>query len=273
MGPARVSLTAAEPANPAGRSPVVVLATAYSGAGLLQTLLDRGPGLACTAGTGMLPLCGQAMAAWRSAEGRPGGSPSPLAVASTRGLTDSVITSVLARAGKQRWCEVSAAMQEMAETFLQIYPGTRFVCLYRACPGFIRATLDASPWGMADPIYVPFSRAYPASTLAGLTAYWVTYTGALLAFEGAHRESALRIRFEDLATAESQTAAELMSFLGVATGDGPALALASQPEPGSGSPGPDTGLPVGLIPPALLAQASDLLSQLDYPPLPATLAG
>jgi Sulfotransferase family len=266
-------LRAAGSGNPAGRAPVVVLATAYSGAGLLQTLLDRFPGLACTSGTGILPLCEQAMAAWRNAEGRPGGSPSPLAVTSTRGLTGSIITSVLARAGRLRWCEVSSAMPEMAETFLQVYPSTRFLCLYRACPSFIRATLDASPWGITDPLFGPFSRAYPANTVAALTAYWATYTASLLAFEQAHPQVTLRIRYEDLAGDADQTAEAVMSFLDIAgfesdiavTSDSP-----TPPEPGPSSP--ETDLPAGLIPPAMLTQANDLLQQLGYAPLRTTVA-
>jgi len=53
---------------------VIVLAPAYSGAGTLRSLLEGHPDLACTAGTGLLPLCEQALATWRSADGRPAGA-------------------------------------------------------------------------------------------------------------------------------------------------------------------------------------------------------
>jgi protein-tyrosine sulfotransferase len=255
--------------TPAGHSPVVVLATAYSGAGQLRSLLDRHADLACTAGTGMLPLCEQAMAVWRSAEGRRGASPSGLALTSTRALTDTVITSVLAREGKRRWCEVVSAVPDIAEGFLQLYPRARFLCLYRACPGFIRATLDASPWGIADAVFAPFARAYPASTVAALSAYWVAFTGSLLAFERSHPEAALRIRFEDLAAAEHSTERAVLSFLSVTSIDGgEALALDSETEPEPENPDPDADVPVGLIPPAMLAQANELLSELGYAALP-----
>lgn len=104
--------------------------------------------MACTSGTGVLPLCDQAIATWRNIEGRPDALPSRLALAATRALATSVITTVLAREGKRRWCEVAAPNSKAAKTFLNVYPGTRFLCLHRACPDVIRAALDASPWGV-----------------------------------------------------------------------------------------------------------------------------
>jgi len=254
-------------ADQASRAPVIVLAPAYSGASTLRSVLAGHPDLACTSGTGVLPLCEQAMATWRHADGRPTGTPSSLASTATRVLVSSVITSILARARKPRWCEVAAANPQAAETFLRLYPGTRFLCLHRACPGVIRAALDASPWGITDPAFAPFTIKYPASTVASLTAYWVTATGPLLAFEREYPQSCLRVRVEDLARGR-QAEERITSFLGLADTVGPPILG----EPQSAPPDPElaAGLPVNLIPPALLAQANDLLQQLGYPPMAAS---
>ena len=116
-------------------------------------------------------------------------------------------------------------------------------------PGVIRAALDASPWGITDPVFAPFTITYPANTIASLTAYWVTATGPLLAFEREHPRSCLRVRFEDLAQGR-QARERITSFLGL-------VGAAVRPIPGSlGEPqprSPDTELttdpPVDLIPP------------------------
>jgi hypothetical protein len=134
---------------PAGHAPVIVLTSAYCGAGQLSALLETDPELACTSGTGLLPLCEQAMATWRHVDGQDA-RPSRLALSATRALAASIITSVLVREGKRRWCEVATANPEAGEAFLGLFPETRFMCLYRACPGVVRAALDASPWGLAD---------------------------------------------------------------------------------------------------------------------------
>jgi hypothetical protein len=214
-------------------------------------------------------MCEQAASVWRYADGRPDEQLSRLAVAATRALTDSIITSVLAREGRRRWCEFCYAMPDVAGTFAQFYPGARFVCLYRSCGDVIRAVLDASPWGLADPVLAPFTRAYPVSTVAALTAYWLAHTRSLLAFEAAHQQAVLRIRYEDLATAERQTEQALMSFLGVVSSDGDtALAPGTQDGPDTVPPVATADPPAGLIPPALLAQANELLVQLGYQVLP-----
>jgi hypothetical protein len=259
----------ADPGSAASDAPVIVLASPYGGATGLRALLARHPDLACTSGTGLLPLCEQAMTTWRNADGRAAGPSSRLAVTATRALAASIITSVLAREGKRRWCEVAAANPPAAATFLRLYPGTRFLCLHRACPGVIRAALDASPWGLADPVFVPFTLAYPASTLAALTAYWVTYTRTVLAFEAAHPQECLRVRFEDLAEARHETAGkQITAFLGAADMDTQATPWkSSQIGPASQNSCPETDLPVDLIPPNLLTQANDLLRQLSYPAL------
>jgi hypothetical protein len=246
---------------------VIVLAPLYSGASTLRSLLEGHPDLACTTGTGVLPLCEQAMLAWGNADGRPGLPPSSLARTTTRALMASVITSILIREGKPRWCEVAAANPEAAGAFLQLYPGTRFLCLYRACPGFIRAALDASPWGLTDPVFAPFTRAYPAST-ASLTACWVTQASGLLAFEQAHPGECLRVRYEDLTGDQPEAAQRVTSFLGLTSSPGRSLhGGPSEPEPEISRTGPVAGPPAGLIPPALCAQANNLLQQLDYPPM------
>lgn len=267
------SLRAASPRDPAAHGPVIVLTSAYSGASRLRSLLDGHPDLACTSGTGILPLCEQALAAWRSADGQAARAPSQLAVTATRALASSIITSLLAREGKWRWCEVATANTAATETFLRLYPGTKFLCLHRACPSVIRAALDASPWGVADPAFVPFSRAYPASAVAALTAYWVTHTTNLLAFERAHSQTCLRIRFEDLIAAQHQTTNRITSFLGIVgvkdrvTPDSDIQVQAAFDNPSS-----EADFPAGLIPPMMLAQANDLLRQLGYPGLPTASA-
>ena len=259
--------------DPAGRAPIVVLATEYSGAERLRSLLDGLPGVAFTAGTGILPLCEQAVAVWRTADGQPDGPPSRLAAASARALADAILTSLLARAGKRRWCEFCYGMPDAAATFARLYPGTRFVCLYRSCGDVIRAALDASPWGLANPALSPFTRAHPVSTAAALAAYWTVHTRGLLAFEAAYPQAALRVRYEDLGASGQQASRAVASFLGASflgassLGGDTALTRDDQSQLDPAVPPAMADVPAGLIPPAVLAQANGLLRQLGYPDL------
>jgi hypothetical protein len=257
------------PAGPDGAArtgPVIVLTYPHAGGERLGALLARYPDLACTAGTGILPLCDAAAAAWAAVDDRPGGPPSRLAETSTRALAASMITALLVQQGKRRWCEVATAAPDAAAAFTRLFPGARIVCLHRACPDVVRAAVQASPWGLAGVEYAPFTSAYPASTAAALTAHWAARTTSLLAFEQAHPGICQRLRYEDLAAGSLSS---LSGFLGL-TGPGPGPASWADDEaadPAHGTAGMHVGFPAGQLPPALLERASGLMEKLGYRPL------
>lgn len=262
---------AAERGRAERAAPVIVLTYAYAGARRLQWLLSGHADLACTSGTGLLPLCDQAAATWRQAEGRPEGSLSPLAAASVRALAAGMITAILVRTGARRWCETAIAQQDSAETFLRLFPETRFLCLHRLCPDVIYAALRASPWGLSGPGFAPHVAAHPASTVAAVASYWAAHTRPLLAFERAHSGACLRIRYEDLIAEPDQAASGIRTFLGLA-GEEAKLPPATGNDAaavGADAPGCGAEVPVGQFPSPLLAQVNDLLARLDYPLLDA----
>ena len=250
----------------AAGAPVIVLTYPHGGTERLWSLLTGHPDLACTAGTGVLPLCEQAAATWRSVEGRTDTRMSPLAARSIRSMTASVIITVLARQGGGRWCEFATAAPRSAEAFLQIYPQARVLCLHRSCASFIQDAVRASPWGLAGPEYAPFTAAYPASTPAALTACWTAATTPLIEFEEAHPDACMRVRREDLT--DGAYPVGLLAFLGLeaprAGHRGPDAPSPGSPPPGPAHPAP---FPADQIPAPLLAQAGHLTSKLGYPPL------
>jgi Sulfotransferase family len=259
----------------AGRSdPVIVLTYGYAGGARLQSLLSAHPALACTTGTGLLAACDQAAAAWRQAEGRPG-TLSPLAAASVRALATALMSAIVARAGKRRWCETAAAERGAAETFLALFPAARFVCLHRSGPDVIYATLQASPWGLAGPGFAGYTASHPGSTVSALAAWWAAHAGSVLAFEQDHPQACLRVRYEDLVTDPVGAERDILAFLGL---DARFAALPELPGDDGPEPAGPTGadalgcgadLPVGQIPPPLLAQVNTLHARLGYPPLEA----
>jgi hypothetical protein len=259
-GPESARATAAQ------GGPVIVLTYAHSGAELLQSVLGRDPDLARTAGTGVLPMCEQAAAAWRTADGRPTGPLSALAAASIRVLATAIISATISGDGKRRWCETSTAPPAYAETFLQLFPGTLVLCLHRSCPDVIQSALHAGPWGLAGEAFAPFTSAHPVSAVAALTAYWAAHTGALLTFERAHPGACRRVRYEDL-SADSYD--DLRAFLTL--GDGPGAPDVTGHSIGAppGNDDPSLRFPAGHVPPGLLEQANDLMKELGYPPLGA----
>jgi hypothetical protein len=255
--------------NAAG-GPVVVLSYPHAGAQLLGDALAANPGLACTTGTGVLPLCHSALAAWQAMEGR-NAPPSALAVRSVRAMLDGMVTVARARSGAARWCEVAFASREAAETFLLIFPATTFVCLHRALPSLVSEAARLYPWGLGGTPFWPYAGPHLGNNLATIAAYWVASTEPLLEFEARHADRTLRMRYEDLAADAGRMADVVCGFAGLAP-TGPRLAGISSPAASPAGIDLADSLPRQL-PGQLRSRIDALNARLGYPDLPAQDAG
>jgi hypothetical protein len=242
---------------------VLVLTTAYSGARELRSLLGDMAGLACTSGTGVLPLCEQAAQTWRIAEA--GSGPlSSLAIAAIRAMASSLITTILVRKGARRWCEISTAPPASAQAFLQAFPQTRVLCLHRSCPDVIYNAIHDTGWGLASPTIAPFAAAHPASSVASVGAYWAASTRELLAFEAAHPDVCQRVRFEDLA-GRPEARDAVLAFLDAARESSPSLAEQALEQAASLGLPEGFRLPAEQFPAPLLDEIEELMARLGYP--------
>lgn len=255
----------------ADSAPVVVLTYAESGAARLRSVLATHPDLSCTSGTGLLPLCEQAVRTWQIADKRE--ELSALAAASTRAFAASVMVSILASAGGRRWCEITTAPPSCAETFVRLYPRTQFLCLHRHCTDVIYSGLKASPWGLADSAFWPFTQRFPGNSVAAIASYWAARTEPLLQFQEQHPDCCHHVRYEDLISQPDAIASEIRTFLGLAA-DGSAVSgcpAGSQPEDiaanTADSPGCGAEVPARMIPGVLLGRVNRLLAGLAYAPL------
>ena len=252
-------------------APVIALTFTGAGADHLRQLLSGLDGLACTAGTGVLPLCHQAATAWQMVDSRAGAGLSSLAATSIRALSTTLLTAVLAREGGSRWCEFAIAPPLTAETFLRLYPQTRFLIVHRRAEAVIRAVLTADPWGLAGAEFAPFVSAHPASTVAALASYWAAHTSSLLEFERNHNGSCLRIRMEDVHSSPALALRDISQFLALDVAERSVLPGTALDEPTADSVPGDAGeLPVDQIPPPLLARLNELHERLGYPALTGT---
>ncbi len=247
----------------AENGPVIVLSYAYSGADLVQNALAADAKLACTSGTGIIPLCAAAAETWRRIEGQQGTALSSLAAASIRGLVTAQVTAILAGAGQARWCELASAAPTAAEPFLQVFPQARFVCVHRACPDVIRAGVQASPWGLHGQGLTPYLLAHPGNSVAALAASWASSAEQLLSFEQANHETSHRVRYEDVAAFPDQALSTVRATLQLGSGNGASLA---QPMPSQPDPVPPAQIPAELISEPLRQRISRLHAELGYAP-------
>jgi hypothetical protein len=252
----------------AENGPVIILSYGYSGADRVQQAIAAGGDLACTSGTGIIPLCAAAAETWRRVDGRDAGALSPLAAASIRGLAAAQMTAILAAAGKTRWCELATASPSAAESFLQVFPQAIFLCVHRSCPAVVRAAVQANPWGLHGRGVTPYLLAYPGNSVAALAAYWADSAEQLIAFEEANRESTQRVRYEDMTAHPDQALTPVRTALRLSSA-GPGAVLPDppgQPDPDSSPPTAEAAVPAGMIPGPLRQRVGCLHAKLGYPP-------
>jgi hypothetical protein len=249
------------------RGPVIMLTYAHSGAVNLMQALSMSRSLACTAGTGLLPLCDTAAATWQRVENR-GASASPLALQSIRTLVATMTAVIQAEGGASRWCETAFVAPAAAETFLRVFPDTAFLCLHRSLRGVLAEGAAAYPWGLGSSPFWPHSAGHPGNNAETIGSYWAACAGQLLDFEASHPSSCLRVRYEDILTDPHHRVDEIFAHLGVSTrdlmapGDLPGFpGLSGQADPGLEPP-----LPTERMSPELLAKLRELHARLDYTP-------
>ena len=172
----------ARPPGPAGGPPIVVLSYAFAGdADLLTEALSVSRSLAGHRGTGLIPLCHAALATWQQADDR-SGPPSALAIKSVRALAGAMMVAIQARTGAVRWCETALAQPAAADSFLQVFPSTAFVCVHRDLPGVLADGLASHPWGLGSSPFWPHSARYPGNSVAAIAAWWAAAARSLLDF-------------------------------------------------------------------------------------------
>jgi Sulfotransferase family len=255
----------AHPASFATNEPVILLTCSHSGVEVLSDLLSAFPSLVCTSRTGLLPMCEAAASTWRRVEGR--ASLSSLAVSSIRALATSMICVLTADSGALRWCETAISRPGSAETFLKIFPRTKFICFHRRCDDVITEAIDSNPWGFGGTEFWSYSSAGPGNNVAMVAAYWADCAQALLDFERAQSRSCLSVRQEDLAADAGGQMRAICSFLGLAPSRSATRQPGEQASPSASGPDDRTRLPADRLPPRLLAMVNDLHARLGYSPL------
>jgi hypothetical protein len=254
-----------------GPAPVVILSYPHSGAHLVQQVLADGTDLACTAATGILPLCEVAAATWAQIDNRPGKTMSRLAISTIRVLVSTQLSIVVqASVGKRRWCELATSAPSAAQTFLQIFPAARFICVHRACTDVICAAIAAQPWGLAGPGMLRFTATYPGNSVAAVAAYWASATEQLLTFEAANPQTTSRVRHEDVVADAQHALDSVRSSLRLNQQTRQQLPLKFLERDESmmeDQDGRHLLVPADMIPAELRKRIDHLHAQLSYPPV------
>ena len=267
--------------------PVFVLCMGRSGSTLLRLILDTHPDLACPPETNIPALCSQLAVVWSLIEGAPlslqrGDAPPAIpdaAIAGIRETMDRMTAPYLRRRGKRRYCDKSLSTARYAELLLRIYPGARFLCLFRHPMDVISSGLEACPWGLNGYGFDQYIAGSPGNAVMALARFWHDEASGIVAVEEMHPDRCHRVRYEDMVRDPERVAAGIFHYIGAAPAPGIARAVFARDheqfgpadhkiwhtsEISAASVGRGDSVPAGLIPPPLLESINGLLGKLGY---------
>lgn len=265
-------------------SPVVVLTGARSGSTLLRLLLDAHPDLACPAETSILRTCSQLASSWEVVYSAGfSASDRERMNSAIRQMLDGLYGPYLAGRGKTRWCDKSLGTAMIADSFVDLYPGAKFLCLYRHAMDVIYSAIEASPWGMIGYGLDRFAALSAGNNICAAASYWVEQVSQILAFERRHPERCIRINYERLVKYPEAVADQIFAFLDLkpspgiseqcfgdvlSMGDGPGdHKITSTRSVTTKSIGRGFRIPLDRIPSPQLNVMNTLLQELGYTPV------
>ncbi len=136
-------------------------------------------------------------------------------VAPLRDAMDGIVRSHLSAVQKTRFCDKSIGTWRYFSFLRQLYPRSKFVCLYRHPMDFMRSSLEACPWGLSGYGFEPYVATSPGNSVDALARYWMDHTVGIMKAAELQSESCHVVRYEDLADAPEEVTARLFEFLEV----------------------------------------------------------
>jgi len=269
---------------------VFVICAGRSGSTLLRFLLDAHPDLACPPETRLPAMCTQIATVWQQLAGSPpdsaaaadqGGQqavPGP-AIAGIRQAMNMMVGPYLAQRGKRRYCDKSLGAAEHAPVLREVFPGAKFLCLYRHPMDVIASGIEACPWGLSGFGFDGYAAGSPGNAVKALAQFWADNAAQILAAEEQLGERAYRVRYEDLVADPEAVSDGIFRFLGARPAPGiSAACFAPERErlgPGdykiwhttrisADSVGRGWAVPAEMMGPALMATINDVAARLGY---------
>jgi hypothetical protein len=188
----------------------------------------------------------------------------------------------LAQRGKRRYCDKSLGAAEHVPVLCEVFPGAKFLCVYRHPMDVIASGIEACPWGLSGFGFDGYAAGSPGNAVKALAQFWVDNAAQILAAEEQLGERAYRVRYEDLVADPEVVSDGIFRFLGARPAPGISAACFA-PERERLGPGdykiwhttrimPDSvgrgwAVPAEMMGPALMATVNEMAARLGYVPV------
>lgn len=269
--------------------PGFIVAVPRSGSTLLRLVLDAHPEIGCPGETGLPALASQLLGVWTGICSDVAGATvtdlPTIALRSARRALRAPMDHYCEQTGKHIYCDKSLDAPDNLPALGRAFPRARYILLYRHVFDVVASGLEGSPFGFESFGYARFVQNSVENFVAPLVQLWIARVRRALEWQAENAARCHTVRYEDMVIDPESTFSEIFQFLGVGPDpsaiDRALLAAPDMATPGdqkivfttavhAASIGRGRRIPVGLVPPMLLAEANELLALLGYPRVTAT---
>jgi hypothetical protein len=164
----------------------------------------------------------------------------------------------------------------------RVWPGARFICLFRHPMDVVASGVEASPWGVNGYGFEPYIAETPGNIVFALARFWADNAGVILEAQEQYPEACFPVRYEDMVSDTQSVADQVFGFLGVDPVPdigrrifapererfGPAdYKIWHTSEVTTATVGRGWTVPAGLISPQVRTVINDLCGKLQYVPV------
>lgn len=196
------------------KEPIFLLCGARTGSTLLRYILNAHPNICCPPELHLYKLANMLHHIYGCSPALPPGDGA--VEAKVRADIDRIMGEFVVSDGKGRWCDKSVNSIARIELIQALYPGAKYICLYRNCTDQVLSALEVLEKNPGGERYGldEFLRKAGKDTVGGLIDYWIWFSSRALKFEREQPDKCHRITYEALVANPEAEARALCEFLG-----------------------------------------------------------
>lgn len=157
--------------------PIFILSCERSGSTLLRFIMDTHPDVCCPGQLYLGPLCQSLYTSTYYSLAQLENDATEcekekIAITETRKIISDVLGRYACAKGKTLWCEKTTLNINYLGIIDKIFPGSRFICLYRNCLDVVDSCISCSSRGFM-PELVPYVRDEPDNIVSAMARSWL----------------------------------------------------------------------------------------------------
>lgn len=198
--------------------PIFILSCVRSGSTLLRCIVDTHPDLCSPGHLNLGMLCN---GLYNTAYYTIGKLPdveseeqrNDLVIEEVRRVVTGILGRYALGKGKRNWCEKSTANIDYLDILYKVFPGAKYICLYRNCLDVANSCIKFNPLGYMDELS-SYVRDRPDNFVGAMIDNWLEKNKKLLEFERQYKKQCFRMSYESLVQQPERVLEELFGFLG-----------------------------------------------------------